>query len=258
MRKINLSISGCMGRMGRQLIESSKKNKNFKLVSLTENRLLNKKIAGIKPSKNSDNVFKKSNVIIDFTVPKCTLEILKIASKLKKRVVIGTTGFSKKEENLIKKYSRKIPILKAGNMSLGVNLLMYLTEIASKSLGNNFLSKIYEVHHKHKIDYPSGTALMLGKGIADGKNKNFYNLIGKKYLNKKTFPYTKKINFNSIRKGEVIGEHEVRFSSGKEIIKLNHESFDRALYSEGALAAANWLMSKKAGLYSMRDLLNFK
>ena len=258
MRKINLSISGCIGRMGQQLINSSKKNKNFRLVSLTENRLINKKIAGLKPSKNSIDAFKKSNVIIDFTVPKCTLEILKIASKFKKRVVIGTTGFSKKEENLIKKFSKKIPILKAGNMSLGVNLLMYLTEIASKSLGNNFLSKVYEVHHKHKIDYPSGTALMLGKGIADGKDKNFYNLIGKKYLNKKTFPFSKKINFNSIRKGEVIGEHEVRFSSGKEIIKLNHESFDRSLYSEGALTAAFWLMSKKAGLYSMRDLLNFK
>ena len=258
MRKINLSISGCMGRMGQQLIKSSKKNRNFKLVSLTENRIINKKIFGIKPSRNNSEAFKKSNVIIDFTVPKCTLEILKIASKLKKRVVIGTTGFSKKEENLIKNFSKKIPILKAGNMSLGVNLLMYLTEIASKSLGNNFLSKIYEVHHKHKIDYPSGTALMLGKGIADGKNKNFYNLIGKKYLNKKSFPYSNKINFNSIRKGGVIGEHEVRFSSGKEIIKLNHESFDRALYSEGALAAADWLMSKKAGLYSMRDLLNFK
>tara|TARA_B100000902_G_scaffold21875_1_gene26290 strand:- start:19 stop:795 length:777 start_codon:yes stop_codon:yes gene_type:complete len=258
MRKINLSISGCMGRMGQQLIKSSKKNKNFKLVSLTESRLINKKIAGLKLSKNSIAAFKKSNVIIDFTVPKCTLEILKIASKLKKRVVIGTTGFSRKEENLIKIFSRKIPILKAGNMSLGVNLLMYLTEITSKSLGSGFLSKVYEVHHKHKIDYPSGTALMLGKGIADGKNKNFYNLIGKKYLNKKSFPYSNKINFNSIRKSEVIGEHEVSFSSGKEIIKLNHESFDRALYSEGALAAASWLMSKKAGLYSMRDLLNFK
>ena len=145
MRKINLSISGCMGRMGQQLIKSSKKNRNFKLVSLTENRIINKKIFGIKPSRNNSEAFKKSNVIIDFTVPKCTLEILKIASKLKKRVVIGTTGFSKKEENLIKNFSKKIPILKAGNMSLGVNLLMYLTEIASKSLGNNFLSKIYEV-----------------------------------------------------------------------------------------------------------------
>ena len=234
------------------------KNRNFKLVSLTESNTINKKIAGIRPSINNIDAFKRSNVIIDFTVPKCTLEILKLASKLKKRVVIGTTGFSKKEEGLINNFSRKIPILKAGNMSLGVNLLMYLTEITSKSLGNNFLSKVYEIHHKHKIDYPSGTALMLGKGIADGRNKNLYNLMGKKYLNKKSFPYSKKINFNSIRRGEVIGEHEVRFSSGKEIIKLNHESFDRALYSEGALTAATWLMSKKAGLYSMRDLLNFR
>ena len=92
-------------------------------------------------------------------------------------MVIGTTGFSKKEEKLIRKYSRKIPILKAGNMSLGVNLLVYLTEIASKSLGGNFLSKVFEVHHRHKKDHPSGTALMLGKGIADGKNKNFGNII---------------------------------------------------------------------------------
>ena len=258
MKKINLAITGCMGRMGQQLIKSANKNKIFKLVSLTENRKINKKISGIKPQINSLAAFKKTNVIIDFTVPSCTLEILKIAAKQKKKVVIGTTGFTKKEEILIKNFSKKIPILKAGNMSLGVNLLMYLTEIASRSLGNNFLSKVYEVHHKHKIDYPSGTALMLGKGIANGKNKNFYNLIGKKYLNKKSFPFSKKINFNSIRKGEVIGEHEVRFSSGKEIIKLNHESFDRALYSEGALIAAAWLMSKKVGLYSMRDLLNFK
>ena len=258
MKKINLSITGCMGRMGQQLIRSSKNNKNFKLVSLTENKIIDKKISGIKPGLSNIDSFKNTNVIIDFTIPKCTLEILKIAAKLKKKVVIGTTGFSKRDENLIKKFSKKIPILKAGNMSLGVNLLMYLTEIASKSLGNNFLSKVYEVHHKHKIDYPSGTALMLGKGIADGKNKNFYNLIGKKYLNKKSFPYSKKINFNSIRRGEVIGEHEVRFSSGKEIVKLNHESFDRALYSEGALTAAMWLMTKKPGLYSMRDLLNFK
>jgi 4-hydroxy-tetrahydrodipicolinate reductase len=99
---------------------------------------------------------------------------------------------------------------------------------------------------------------MLSKGIADGKNKNLYSLMGKKYLNKKTFPYSTKINFNSMRKKEVIGEHEVRFSSGKEIIRLNHESFDRSLYSEGALTAAKWLMTRKPGLYSMRDLLNFK
>jgi 4-hydroxy-tetrahydrodipicolinate reductase len=258
MKKINLAISGCLGRMGQQLIKSSRTNKNFKLVTLTENKIFNKKIAGIKLNLNTDEAFKDTDVIIDFTVPNCTLDILKIASKQKKRVVIGTTGFSQKEEVLIKNFSKKIPILKAGNMSLGVNLLMYLTEVASKSLNDEYLSKVFEVHHKYKKDYPSGTALMLGKGIADGKNKNLYNLIGKKFLNKKNFPYGKKINFNSIRKGEIIGEHEVTFSSGKEIIKLNHEAFDRALYSDGALTAAKWLINKKPGLYSMRDLFNFK
>jgi len=247
-----------MGRMGQQLIKSSKYDKNFKLVALTENRVINKKISKIMPDLNNENAFKKANIIIDFTIPKCTLEVLKIASKLKKRVVIGTTGFSKKEENLIKKYSKKIPILKAENMSLGINLLMYLTEIASKSLGDNFLNKVFEVHHKHKKDHPSGTALMLGKGIAVGKNKDFYKLLGKKYLNKKTFPYGKKINFNSIRKGEIVGNHKVSFSSGKETITLDHEAFDRALYSEGAFTASKWLMNKKPGLYSMRNVLNFK
>ena len=258
MKKINLAITGCLGRMGQQIIKSAKNDNKFKISSLTEALKINKKIHGVKIQKNEKNTFKKVDLIIDFTIPKCTLEVLKIASKLKKRIVIGTTGFSKKEEFLIKKYSKRIPILKAGNMSIGVNLLMYLTEIASSSLDKNFLSKIYEVHHKYKKDYPSGTALMLGKGIADGKKKNFYNLLGKKYLNKKSFPYSNKINFNSIRKGEIIGEHEVKFSNGKEIITLNHEAFDRKLYSDGALAAAKWLMKKKSGLYTMRDLLNFE
>ena len=247
-----------MGRMGQQIIKSVKKDKNFQLTALTENRNINKKINGVKVGLNNEKLFKNVDLIIDFTIPKCTFQVLKIATKLKKRVVIGTTGFTKKEENLIKNFSKKIPILKAGNMSLGINLLMYLTEIASSSLGKNFLSKIFEIHHKHKKDYPSGTALMLGKGIAVGKNKNFYSLLGKKYLNKKTFPYSKKINFNSVRKGEIIGEHEVKFSSGKEIITLNHEAFDRALYSEGALTAAKWLINKKPGLYSMRNLMNFR
>ena len=258
MKKIRLLVTGCMGRMGQQIIKSVKKDKNFKLTALTENRKINKKINGVKVELNNEKLFKNVDLIIDFTIPKCTFQVLKIATKLKKRVVIGTTGFTKREENLIKKFSKKIPILKAGNMSLGINLLMYLTEIASSSLGKNFLSKIFEIHHKHKKDYPSGTALMLGKGIAVGKNKNFYSLLGKKYLNKKTFPYSKKINFNSVRKGEIIGEHEVKFSSGKEIITLNHEAFDRALYSEGALTAAKWLINKKPGLYSMRNLMNFR
>ncbi len=257
-RKINLTITGCLGRMGQQLIKSANKDNRFKIISLTENKILKKKISGLLPNLNSEEAFKKTDIIIDFTIPRCTLEVLRFAVKQKKRLIIGTTGFSKKEENIIKNFSKKIPILKAGNMSLGINLLMYLTEITSKSLGNNFKSKIFEAHHKFKKDHPSGTAMMLGEGIATGKNKNLYKIIGKKYLNKNNFPYGQKINFNSVRKGKIIGEHEVLFSSGKEIIRLNHEAFDRALYSEGALTAAKWLINKKPGLYSMRDLMNFK
>jgi 4-hydroxy-tetrahydrodipicolinate reductase len=107
MKKINLAITGCMGRMGQQLIKSSKNNKNFKLVALTESRLINKKFNGIKPDVNSDKTFKKTDVIIDFTVPECTLEILKIASKQKKKVVIGTTGFNRNQESQIKKVFKK-------------------------------------------------------------------------------------------------------------------------------------------------------
>ena len=257
MNKINIGITGCMGRMGQQIIKTSQKNKRFAIKSLTENKLISKKIGGIKPQLNTLSAFKNTDVIIDFTVPKCTIEVIKIASKLNKKLVIGTTGFTKKEEDIIKSHAKNISILKAGNMSLGVNLLMYLTEVTSGALGNKYLSKIFEVHHKHKKDYPSGTALMLGMGIAHGKNKNFNSLIGKKFLNKKSFPYGKKINFNSLRKGEIIGEHEVKFSNKKEIITLNHEAFDRTLYSEGALIAAEWIMKKKPGLYSMRDLLDF-
>ena len=177
MSKVNLAISGCMGRMGQQLIKSSRVDKNFKLTTLTENRLIKKKISGIKPSLNNQNSFKNVDLIIDFTVPNCTFEILKIASKLKKRVVIGTTGFTKKEESLIKKFSKKIPILKAGNMSLGINLLMYLTEIASRSLGNTFLSKVYLIR------------------LPNSEKEYFAKFLDKKFLNEFQRT-TKKLNLD--------------------------------------------------------------
>ena len=149
MKKINLAITGCMGRMGKQIIKSAKSDKNFKIVTLTESRVIKNKISGINPCLNTIEAFKKVNLIIDFSIPKCTFEILEISSILKKSSYWNNRIF-KKEEKLIKKYSKRIPILKAGNMSLGINLLMYLTEIASKSLGDKFLSKVFEIHHRHK------------------------------------------------------------------------------------------------------------
>ena len=145
MKKINLAITGCMGRMGQQIIKSSKLDKNFKIVALTESKIINKKINDIRITLNTEQVLRKADLIIDFTTPQCTLQVLRIASKIRKKVVIGTTGFSKKNEALIQKFSKKIPILKAGNMSLGINLLMYLTEIASSSLGKKYLNKIREM-----------------------------------------------------------------------------------------------------------------
>ena len=193
MKKINLAITGCLGKMGQQLITTSKSAKNFKLVSITESRKINKKFLGLKPQLNSISAFKNTNVIIDFTTPKCTLEVFKNCIQIKKKNSNWNNWFLKKRGKINKKILKKIPILKAGNMSLGVNLLVYLTEIASKSLGNNFLTKIFEVHHSRKKDHPSGTALMLGQGIALGRNKSLNKIMGKKYLNKKFFLLTKRL-----------------------------------------------------------------
>jgi len=256
MKKINLGITGCMGRMGQQLIKSSKKDINFKIVTLTENRIVKNKFYGIKPELNSDKAFKKAEVIIDFTIPKCTLEVLKIARRLKKKVVIGTTGFNKNQENLIKKYSKKIPILKAGNMSLGINLINKLIKISSSSLKNDFDIIINETHHRHKIDAPSGTAVMMGQAAAEGKNKKFENIKKISRLNIKAKSTKDKIVVSSFRKGEVIGDHEIIFSSRDEDITIKHTAKDRGIFANGAIQAVKWGMNKKPGLFDMSDVLN--
>ena len=257
MKKLKVSITGCLGRMGTQLIKTIKKNKQIQVVSVTEGKIEKKRTIGnLKIQKNSINAFRDASVIIDFTTPTCTIEDLKIAKRLRKKVVIGTTGFNLKQEKYIKNISKLIPVLKAENMSLGINVLMYLAELTSRSLGSKYLIKVMEEHHKHKKDYPSGTALMLGEGAAKGRGKSLKNIMGKKLLNKNNLPFGKKINFHSKRKGEIIGNHSVLFSNNKEIINLTHNAYDRSLYSEGALYAAQWLTKKRSGYYSMRDVLN--
>ena len=271
MKKLKIAITGCLGKMGLELIKSSNKNKNIQIVTLTEDRITKKnKIGNIVIKKNSVEAFKDASVIIDFTTPVCTIEILKIARKLKKKVIIGTTGFNNKQESYIKKISKKISILKAGNMSLGVNLLVYITEIVSKHLNSNYLPRILDEHHKYKKIFPSGTAIMLGEAVAKGRSKKLNRLIDKKITfknnvfkmvrNKKSYylPPKNKINFLSTKSGQTIGNHSVIMTNKKETINLMHEAHDRSLYSDGAIKAALWLKSKKPGLYSMRDVLNLK
>ena len=257
MKKINITITGALGRMGQILINQIVKNKNLKLISLTDLKV-RKKIKGVKVQKNNIEAFKKTEVIIDFSKPKSSIEILRFAKKLNKKVVIGTTGFTKKQEQLIKNYSKKIAIFKSGNMSLGINLLEYITKILSKKIPNNYRVGILDNHHKAKIDYPSGTALMLGNASANAKNKNLENLKGKIFLNKSGNLQNNKINFFITRKGRTVGKHSVVYNNKIENIELKHTAFSRKLFADGALNAAIWISKKKNGLFNMQDMLNLK
>ena len=257
MKKINITITGALGRMGQILINQISKNKNLKLYSLTDLKV-GTKIKGIKIQNNSLEAFKKTDVIIDFSRPKSSIEILNLAKKLKKKVIIGTTGFTKKEENIIKNCSRKIAIFKSGNMSLGINLLEYITRILSKKIPSDYQIGISDNHHKAKIDYPSGSALMLANAVAKGKNKNLDKLKGKIFLNKKGNLQNNKINFFITRKDKTVGKHSVIYNNKIENIELTHTAFSRELFADGALNAAIWISKKNKGLFNMQDMFNLK
>ena len=257
MKKINITITGALGRMGKILIKRISTKKNLKLFSLTDLES-GKIVNGIKTQKNNLEAFKKTDVIIDFSKPKSSLEILNYAKKLKKKVVIGTTGFTNKQNGLIKNYSKKIAIFKSGNMSLGINLLEYIINILSKKIPNDYDVGINDDHHRKKIDYPSGTALMLANAVSKGKNKNPESIKGKIFLNKKGNLQKNKINFFITRKGNTIGKHSVIFSNKIENIELKHTAFSRELFADGALNAAIWISKKNRGLFNMQDMFKLK
>jgi 4-hydroxy-tetrahydrodipicolinate reductase len=257
MKKVNITIVGALGRMGQILIKRVKKNKNLKLFSLIDLKPA-KTITGIKIQKNNIEAFKKTDVIIDFSRPRATLEVLNYAKKFKKKIVIGTTGFNSKQNNLIKNYSKKIAIFKSGNMSLGINLLEYVVSIFSKKIPSNYQIGISDDHHKRKVDYPSGTALMLANAVSKGKNKNLESIKGKMFLNKSGSLQKNKINFFISRKGNTIGKHSVNFNNKIENIELKHTAFSRDLFADGALNAAVWISKKNRGLFNMQDMLGLK
>ena len=257
MKKINITITGALGRMGKILIKRISKNKNLKLFSLTDIKS-GKTINGIKIQKNNIKAFKETDVIIDFSRPKASLEVLDYAKKFKKKVIIGTTGFNSKQNNLIKNYSKKIAIFKSGNMSLGINLLEYIVSILSKKIPESYQIGINDNHHKRKVDYPSGTALMLANAVSKGKNKNPESIKGKMFLNKSGSLQKNKVNFFIPRKGNTIGKHSVNFNNKIENIELKHTAFSRDLFADGALNAAVWIRKKNKGLFNMQDMLGLK
>ncbi len=256
-KKINITITGALGRMGQILIKCALKNKIFKLYSLTDLKV-GQNIRGIKIQRNCLEAFKKTDIIIDFSTPRSSIEILNLVTKLKKKIVIGTTGFSKKQEFLIRKFSKGTAIFKSGNMSLGVNLLEYIAKILSKKIPTDYHIGIIDNHHKAKIDYPSGTALMLANAVSKGRNKNFDDFKGKIFLNKKGKLQNNKINFFIKRKGKTIGEHSVFYKNKIENIELKHVAFSRELFAEGAMKAAIWIFKKNKGLFNMQDMFSLK
>jgi len=243
---------GALGRMGRILCKKIKNNPKLKLESITDKNI--SKVEGLQTQKNSIKAFKNSDVIIDFSNPKSTMEILKNLGKNNK-IIIGTTGFKEKQEKKIQNYSKKYAILKSGNMSVGINLLSFITEQLSKKISNNFQINIHDNHHKKKIDYPSGTALMLANAVASGKNRKFKSIKGSINLNKKGKNHKNKINFNIVRRGKTIGEHTVQFEDSSEIVKLQHVAKSRDLFANGAINSIYWIRNKQPGYYTMRDLL---
>ena len=257
MKKINITITGCLGRMGKVIFKRALNKKKLKIHSVTDVKN-NKSLGRFKTQKNSLKAFKNTDVIIDFSNPSSTIEILKLAKQLKKKIVIGTTGFTKNQNNLIKNYSKKIAIFKSGNMSLGINLLEYIVNILSKKISNDYHIGISDDHHKNKVDYPSGTALMLANAVSKGKNKNLESMKGKFFFNKKGVLQKNKVNFFIKRKGNTVGKHSVIFNNKIENIELKHTAFSRELFADGALNAAIWIGKKSKGLFNMQDMLGLK
>jgi 4-hydroxy-tetrahydrodipicolinate reductase len=257
MKKINITITGCLGRMGKVIFKRALNKNKLKIHSVTDVKN-NKSLGRFKTQKNSLKAFKNTDVIIDFSNPSSTIEILKLAKQLKKKIVIGTTGFTKNQNNLIKNYSKKIAIFKSGNMSLGINLLEYIVNILSKKISNDYHIGISDDHHKNKVDYPSGTALMLANAVSKGKNKNLESMKGKFFFNKKGALQKNKVNFFIKRKGNTVGKHSVIFNNKIENIELKHTAFSRELFANGALNAAIWISKKSKGLFNMQDMLGLK
>lgn len=256
MEKINISVVGALGRMGRILIKIINTKKDLKLYSLTD-ASTGKSINNIKIQSNNLKAFINTDVIIDFSSPEGSLQVIALAVKLKKNVIVGTTGFTENQNQIILKASKKIAIFKSGNMSLGINILEYIAKIAAKKIPSNYYISITDNHHKKKIDYPSGTALMLAGAIAKGKNKKLKSLIGKSSFKKKVMT-NNKINFFITRKGSTIGKHSIEFNNNIEKIELKHDALSRELFANGAINAAVWIRKKRSGLFSMQDMLNLK
>ncbi len=241
---IKIAVVGASGRMGQTIIEAINQNENVLL--------------GATLDKGDDLtlVADEFDVLIDFTRPEATLDYIKICQKLGKSIVIGTTGFDEIGLEAINKAAKKIPIVFAPNMSVGVNLSLKLLELTSKIIGEDADIEIVETHHRHKVDAPSGTALKMGEVIANalGRDLSKCAVYGREGIEEPRNRET--IGFSTVRGGDVVGEHTVSFFMEGERVEITHKASSRMTFANGAVRASIWLKNKSAGLYNMQNVLD--
>ncbi len=265
---LRLSIAGAAGKMGRALIREALSTPGLALAGGFErpgHEAIGKDLGplagldslGLVVDAGAEQSLRRADALIDFTAPEATLANLRLAAAAGVPVIIGTTGFSPDEEAEIAALAATTPVVKSGNMSLGVNLLAELVREAASRLGPDYDVEIVEAHHRAKIDAPSGTALLLGRAAASGRGidlaansvKARDGAVGERQKGA--------IGFAVVRGGGIVGDHEVMFAGAEEVIALSHRAIDRGLFAKGAVTAAKWVAGKPARLYSMADVLGF-
>ena len=263
---MRLVIAGAGGRMGRTLIHAVAATKGLALAGAVEAKgsavigrdageLAGLGPNGIKVTGDVASLLQSADGLIEFTIPAATLAFAELTAAAGKVHIIGTTGHSAEEEAVIAKAANRATIVKAGNFSMGVNLLVALTARVAKTLNEDYDIEIFEMHHNKKIDAPSGTALMLGRAAAEGRGVDLgaRSVRGRDGMTGARRPGD--IGFASLRGGTVVGDHSVIFAGPAERIELTHRAEDRMIFARGALHAALWARGKKPGLYSMADVL---
>ncbi len=263
---MKVGITGCAGRMGRMLIKTVTAQEGCDIIGGVEHAgspELGKdlgNLAGIDAlsltvGTETEALFAEADVVIDFTLPTATSKHVALAASHKTALVLGTTGVPDEVATEIEAASKKTAIMWTGNYSLGVNLLSVLVEQAAKALSDDFDIDILEMHHRHKIDAPSGTALLLGKAAAVGRNVDFNDVSCLSREGQSGARPRGEIGFATLRGGDVPGEHTVMFAADGERIELTHKAGNREVFARGAVAAAKWVHGKEPGLYNMKDVL---
>jgi 4-hydroxy-tetrahydrodipicolinate reductase len=266
MAELRIGISGCAGRMGRMLVAEVAATAGCRLAGGVEgpkNRELGKDIGelagigavGLSASSDVAALFQSADVVIDFSTPEASIAHAQLAAATKKALVIGTTGLDARAGAALREAAKAAPILWAPNMSLGVNLLLSLVEETARRLGEEYDIEILEMHHRHKVDAPSGTALALGKAAADGRGIDLA-AASQRVRDGITGPRKAgMIGFATLRGGDNPGEHRVLFAAEGEQVELAHRATSRRVFARGAVTAAQWLAAKPPGLYAMKDVL---